>query len=49
MINPNYLLNAIDVVLDWDLPDAGFSQAVCEQARLMAGITADDSGTHRFR
>lgn len=37
----NYLLNAVDVVLDWDLSDDGFAQAVTAQACLMAGCYFD--------
>lgn len=43
----NYLLEAIDVVLTWDIPEEGlserdFSQAVSAQACLMAGINPDE-------
>jgi len=31
------IMNAVDVVLAWDLSDDGFSRAVGEQANLMAG------------
>lgn len=37
----NVLLNAVDVVLGWDLSDDGFAQAVTAQACLMAGCYFD--------
>ena len=38
----NYLLDAIEVVLAWDIPDDGFIQAVKSQACLMAGINPEE-------
>ena len=35
------LLDAIEVVLDWDIPDEAFSDAVKAQACLMAGVGSD--------
>lgn len=41
MHDQNFLLNAIDVVLAWNLSDDGFAQAVTAQACLMAGCYYD--------
>ena len=38
----NFLLDAIDAVLAWDLPDESFADAVNAQAGLMAGINSDE-------
>ena len=40
------LIDAIDVVLAWDLPDELLAEAVTVQAGLMARITPDDIQTH---
>ena len=40
-INPDLILSAINVVLDWELPDEAFAEAVSGQARLMAGGFSD--------
>ena len=40
--NQNYLLDAIDTVLSWELPDELFSIAVNDQAKLLAGFDAED-------
>ena len=40
--NQNYLLDAIETVLDWDLPDALFSIAINDQAKLLAGFYAEE-------
>lgn len=37
-------LDAIETVLAWDLSDEVLSEAVTEQARLMAGLDPDDDG-----
>ena len=37
----NHLLNAVDVVLTWDLSDEAFPEAFLAQANLMAGSTND--------
>ena len=37
----NHLLNAVDVVLTWDLSDEAFPEAFLAQANLMAGSTDD--------
>jgi hypothetical protein len=38
----NYLLDAAETVLTWDLPEEDFADAVKSQACLMAGINPDD-------
>lgn len=38
----NYLSDAVDAVLTWDIPDSDFAEAVKAQACLMAGINPDD-------
>ena len=38
----NYLLDAIEVVSTWDLPEEGFADAVNAQAKLMAGVPPDE-------
>jgi hypothetical protein len=42
MNQENYILEAIELVSAWDLPDEEFGQAVSDQARLMSGINPDD-------
>ena len=39
----NYLCDAIDVVLSWEIPEEGFADAVKAQACLMAGISPDEA------
>lgn len=38
----NYLIDALEHVLPWDLPDEDLADAVNAQARLMAGILPDE-------
>ena len=38
----NYILDALEIVSAWDLPDEDFAQAVNAQARLMAGINFEE-------
>ena len=38
----NYLLDAIDMVLGWDLPDESLAEAVKAQASLMARINPEE-------
>ena len=38
----NYLLDATNAVLDWDIPDEVLADAVIAKANLMAGISPDD-------
>jgi hypothetical protein len=42
----NYLIDAIDVVLAWDLPDDALANAAIAQAGLMARISPD--ALHEF-
>lgn len=37
----HFLLPALDHVLDWDLPDEACSQALSNQAGLLAGAASD--------
>jgi hypothetical protein len=38
----DYLLDALEMVLPWDLPDEDLADAVNAQARLMAGILPEE-------
>jgi hypothetical protein len=38
----NYLIDAVEAVLTWDLPEAAFSGAVKDQACLMARINPEE-------
>jgi hypothetical protein len=38
----NYIPEALDLVLAWDLPEDALADAVNEQAKLMAGLYPDD-------
>ena len=38
----NYLIDALDMVAAWELPEEDLADAVNAQARLMAGISPDD-------
>jgi hypothetical protein len=38
----NYILDALEIVGTWDLPEEDFADAVNDQAMLMAGINPDD-------
>lgn len=40
----NFVLDAVNAVLDWDLPDEAYQEAVNSQACLMAGIEPEQSG-----
>ena len=40
----DYIPEALDLVLAWDLPEDTLAQAVNEQAKLMAGMYPDDRG-----
>ena len=42
----DFLMDAIETVLTWDLPDEVFPDAVTEVARLMAGVTPDEILDH---
>ncbi len=39
----DYLLDALEMVLTWDLPEEDLADAVNDQARLMAGVNPDDN------
>jgi len=41
--NQNYLIDALDTVLSWDIPDAALPLALIEQAKLMSGFDAEDT------
>ena len=38
----DYILDALEIVSAWDLPDEDLADAVNAQARLMAGVHPDD-------
>ena len=38
----NYLMEALELVSSWGIPDEDFAQAVNDQARLMAGDNHDE-------
>ena len=38
----NYIIDALEMVMAWELPDEEFADAVNDQARLMAGLTSED-------
>lgn len=38
----SYLLDAVNAVLTWDIPESDFAQAVQSQACMMAGINPDE-------
>jgi len=38
----NYILDALEMVMAWELPEEEFADAVNDQARLMAGLTPED-------
>ena len=42
MHTEDYILDALELVSAWDIPDEDFAQTVNDQARLMAGINTDD-------
>ena len=42
MNQENYIMDALEIVSAWDLPDEDFAQAVNDQARLMAGVNPDE-------
>jgi len=37
VFRPNYLMNALDTVLAWELSDESFSAALADRANLLAG------------
>ena len=42
----DYIIEALDIVSAWDIPDQDFADAVNDQARLMAGVNPDDIQEH---
>ena len=38
----DYVLDALEMVMAWELPDEEFADAVNDQARLMAGLSPED-------
>ena len=38
----NYIIEALDTVTAWDLPDEALADAISDQAKLMAGIDPGD-------
>ena len=38
----NTILDALEIVSAWDIPDEDFAQTVNDQAMLMAGVDPDD-------
>ena len=39
----DYIPDALEMVLAWEIPEDQFADAVNDQARLMAGVTLDGS------
>ena len=39
----DYIPEALDMVSAWDIPDEQLADAINAQARLMSGITSDES------
>ena len=42
MNTDNYVLEALEMVTAWDLPDEALADAISDRASLMAGIPPDD-------
>ena len=43
MLIEDYIPEALDMVSAWDIPDEELADAVNDQARLMAGVTPDET------
>jgi len=43
----NHILDAIEIVSAWDVPDEDFADAVNDQAMLMAGVNPDEIPEYR--
>lgn len=41
--NQNYLIDALETVLAWDLPDETLINTVNDQLKLKAGVNTDES------
>ena len=44
----NLILDALEIVSSWDLPEEDFADAVNDQARIMAGVNSDDIQEHHL-
>ena len=42
MTQQNYIIEALEIVSAWGVPDEDFADAVNDQAMLMAGVSPDD-------
>ncbi len=42
----NYILDAVEIVGAWDLPEEELADAINDQARLMAGVNPDELMEH---
>ncbi len=42
-LNSDFVLDAVTTVLNWDLPDDRYSEALVAQVCLMSGTDADDN------
>ena len=42
----NHILDALEIVSAWDVPDEDFADAVNDQAMLMAGVNPDELPEH---
>ena len=38
----NYIIEALEIVSAWDLPDEDLSSAIADQAMLLAGVNPDE-------
>lgn len=47
MNQQDYILDALEIVSSWDVPDEDFTQAVNDQARLMALVNPDELWEYR--
>ena len=41
--NQNYLMDTLDTVLSWNLPDESLPLALVNQAQLLSGLDAEES------
>ena len=41
--NQNYLIDALEIVLTWDLPDETLMASISDQLKLKAGVSPDES------
>ena len=46
MNQQDYILDALEIVSAWDVPDEDFADAVNSQIRLMMGINPDELPEH---